>query len=337
MLITYKEMQRRVGERIQNTDTGTGVNDLITKTRNWINERYHRIIRGFSFEENLGDQTMSMVASQRAYGMDWQIDKIWAIYDQTNGKPIPIKDVQYYVRNRALDLDQTGNVVGSDPTMCYPVGTYTVKAAIGSTGEKITIVSSSDAATEKTTQIVRVSGLVSGAMLQEAIVLNGTTEVDSTNTWDASQKLTISVGTSDGSIKTVVGVITVDGKTSSTVFTVISPRDIATLYKWYEVSPLPKADGTQPTWRLFYSKRLQPMTNDNDIPVIDCCNEILQGTYVDALKEDGQNWETEEQNWVAQVQELYADQDIPGRIEQFQPSSPDLVQTLDYGRTIGAE
>ena len=323
-------MQRRIGEKIQNTSTNTGVNDLLTKSKNWINERYHRIIRGFPFEENLGDQTMDIVASQRAYAMDASIDKIWVIFDQTNSMPINIKDVQSYVRNRAKDMDHEDNVQTGDPTMCYPIGTYYVKALTGgTTGEKITVVSSSNASTEKTNQIVRVSGLVSGVIAQEDITLNGTTAVDSTNTYDDGERLTISIGTSDGTIKTVVGYVTVTGKTSTTVLTVISPFEIATQYRWYEVNPLPTDSATQPTWRLFYSRRLQPMINNNDIPILDCCNEIVQGAYVDALKEDGQDWETEEQNWVAQVQELYADQQIPGRIEQFQPESMEL----DYGRT----
>jgi len=331
-------MQRRVGEKIQNTSTNTGVNDLLTKSKNWINERYHRIIRGFPFEENLGDQTMTLIASTRAYAMDWEIDKIWAIYDQTNGKPISIKDVQYYVRNRALDLDQTGNIQVGDPTMCYPIGMYYVKALTGGTvGEKITIASTSGTTTDGTTQIVRVRGLVSGAIAQENIALAGTTAGTSSNSYDKTQKLTLSIGTTDGSIKTVAGVVTVTGATSGTTLAQISPFDIAAQYRWYEVSPLPKATGTQPTWRIFYSKRLQPLIDNNDIPVFDCCNEIVQGAYVDALKEDGQQWETEEQNWVAMCQELYADQQIPGRIEQFQPESGDLAQSLDYGRIIGAD
>lgn len=331
-------MQRRVGEKIQNTSTGTGVNDLITKSKNWINERYHRIIRGFPFEENLGNQEMTIVASQRAYAMDWEIDKIWAIFDSTNGKVITIRDPQYYVRNRALDLDQTGNVQVGDPTMCYPIGTYYVKAETGgTTGEKITVVSTSGTTTDGTSQVVRVRGLVSDAVTYEEIALTGTTAGTSTNTWDDDQKLTLSIGTTDGSIKTVAGIVTVTGATSGSVLAKISPYDIATQYRWFEVSPLPKASGTQPTWRIFYSKRLQPMINNNDIPILDCCNEIVQGAYCDALKEDGQDWETEEQNWVAMCQELYADQQIPGRLEQFQPDSADLIQTLDYGRTIGAE
>ena len=338
MLITYREMQRRVGEKIQNTSTGTGINDLLTKSKNWINERYHRIVRGFPFEENLGDQTMTLTASTRAYAMDWAVDKIWAIYDQTNSKTISIKDVQYYIRNRALDLDQTGNVIVGDPTMCYPVGVCYVKALTGgTTGEKITIISTVGTTTDGTTQQVRVQGLVSGAMTQENLNLNGTTAGTSTNAWDDAQKLILSVGSSDGTIKTVAGIVTVTGATSGNVLAQISPFDIAAQYRWYEVSPLPKATGTQPTWRIFYSKRLQPMIHNNDIPVLDCCNEIVQGAYVDALKEDGQDWETEEQNWVAMCQELYADQQIPGRIEQFQPDSGDLIMTLDYGRVMGAE
>lgn len=330
-------MQRRVGRRIQNTATSiTNANDILPKIKDFLNERYVRIIRGFPFEENLGDTTMTLTASTRAYAMASEIDKIWVIFDQTNGVLIPIKDAQYYVRHRAIDLDQTGNIQVGDPTMCYPVGTYTTKAILAQ-AEKVTIISDNNAATDKTPACVRIRGLVSGGITAENITLNGTTAVDSSNTYDTTQKLTISSGTTDGTQSAVVGKITVTGKTSTTVLAQIPAGEAGALYNWYEVNPLPKATGTQPTWRIFYGRRLTPLVDNNDIPLIDCCSEMVQGAYVDALKEDGQDWETEEQNWVAQVQELYAAQGVPGRIEQFIPDSQDLIQTLDYGRTIGTD
>jgi hypothetical protein len=336
MLITFKEMQRRVGRRIQNTATSVAnANDILPKIKDFCNERYHRILRSHPWEECLGDTTVTLTASTRAYALDRDIDKIWTIFDQTNAVPIKIIGAQEYVRNYALDLDQTGNVVTSDPTKCYPVGKYTVKAAIAAVAERISIVSTS--ASDITPLCVRVKGLVSSVEASEDITLTGATPALSSNTYDASQKLSVVIGTTDGTEPAPVGEITISGNTSTTVFSKINRAEQATMYQWIEVSPLPKASGTQPTWRLFYGRRIQPLYNNNDIPLIDCCNEIVQGAFVDCLKEDGQDnlAAMEEQNWVGMVNELIATQDIPGRIEQFTPQDNELIATLDYGRVIG--
>ena len=336
MILTFKEIQRRVGRRVQNVTTSTtNANDILPKIKDWINERYERILRLYPWEENLGDTTLTIVASQRAYAMDRGIDKIWAIFDQTNGRIISIKDVQSYVRGYAVDNDQTGNVQTGDPTRCYPIGSYTVKNITHTSAEKVTI--SSSHASDVTPSVVHIRGLVSGVENYEDIVLNGTGGVDSGLTYDAAQKLQISVGTSDGSVLTLYGTITVIGKTSTSVLTKVSRYDMATLYRWYEVNPLPKATGTQPTWRIFYGKRMMPMVADNDIPVIDCSQELIQGAFADAMKEDGEAWQDEETIFTAMVEELKASQDIPGRIEQFIPDSGDMIGTLDYGRQIGVE
>ena len=336
MLITFKEMQRRVGRRLQNTATSTtNANDILPKIKDFCNERYHRILRSHPWEECLGDTTMTIVASTRAYALDRDIDKIWSVFDQTNGQSIKIIGSQDYVRYHAIDFDQTGNVVVGDPSRFYPVGKYTVKAAIASVAEKIKVVSSS--ASDVTPLCVRVKGLVSGVEASENLTLTGTSAVTSSNTYDASQKISAVIGTTDGTEPAPAGEITVSGNTSTTVFSKINRAEQSTLYQWIEVSPLPKASGTQPTWRLFYTRRIQPLYNDNDIPLIDCCNEIIQGAFVDCLKEDGQDnlAAMEEQNWVGMVNELIATQDIPGRIEQFMPQDTELVQSLDYNRVYG--
>jgi hypothetical protein len=337
MLITFKEMQRRVGARLQNTDTTiTNANDILPKIKDWINDRYQRLIQSYPWPGIVDDYDLTIVASTRAYALPKYIGKIWAIFDKTNGWSISAKTVPDHVRHHAIDLDQTGNVQQSDPRRYYVTGIHTVKAEIGSAAEKISVVSSS--ASDITPQVVHVKGLVSGSCLEEDIVLTGTVAADSANTYAASQKLTINLGTSDGTRPGCVGTITVSGKTSSTEFAVISgPYEQAAQYKWIEVSPLPKASGTQPTWQIWYSRSDQMLIDNNDVPIIDICPVLIQGAYADGLYEDGQTQEAmmADQKFAAMAGEAFAAQEDPNRIGQFTPQSQDLVETLDYGRIVG--
>ena len=70
MFLTFREMQRRVGRRISNLDTSTtNANDLLPKIKDWINERYERIVRSFPWTEIEKKYTLQIVASQRSYAL----------------------------------------------------------------------------------------------------------------------------------------------------------------------------------------------------------------------------------------------------------------------------
>lgn len=333
MVITFRDILRRAGARISNVVTSTSsANDIYPKLKDWVNERYERIYDNFPWRASLEDTTLQIVASQRAYALSRDIDKIWAVYDQTNGKPVGESELKTHFRFRAIDLDQTGNVQTSDPGVYYPVGDFTVKAEIGSTAEKIDVVSTSTA--DVTPNVVHITGLVSEVELSEDIVLTGTTGVSSSNTYDATQKLRISVGTNDESRKTVVGAITVDGNTSGTVFAKISPKEVAPIYKWVEVSPLPTTNATQPVWLFWYSKRLQMLVDDNDIPIIDVGLALIEGCVAQALKEDGQDEQANiaEAGFGGLVEEKKLADTGPNLIEQFVGQDSQRTNTLDYGR-----
>ena len=213
MLITFRDILRRAGARLSNTGTGTSeANDLYPKMKDWANERYERIYDNFPWRASLEDTTLTIVASQRPYALERDIGKIWVVYDQTNGILIKESELQTHFRYRAEDLDQTGNVQVDDPKRYYPIGDYTVKNEIGSSAEKVDIVSTSTA--DLTPNVVQIAGLVSSVEVTEEIILTGQTTATSTNTYDANQKLRISVGTNDEARKSVAGVITVDGTTS---------------------------------------------------------------------------------------------------------------------------
>lgn len=335
MLIPFREILRRAGARLSNTSTSTSEsNDLYPKLKDWCQEIYERIYWSFPWDAALEDNTLTIVASQLTYILDRDIGKIWTIFDEANARVIKEGDVQGHDRFNAIDHDQTGNVTVQDPLRYYKIGKKTVKSEIGSSAEKIDIVSTS--ALDLTPNVVHVAGLVSGIELSEDIILNGTSSVSSSNTYDANQKLRINTGTNDETRKTIVGAITVDGNTSETVFSKISPSEFAPEYIWIRVSPKPKSSGTQPTWRIWYTKRQQFLIADNDIPIIDIGLALIEGIEAKGLREDGQEAAAVagDARMVALVQEKM-DADVgPNRIEAFVPQDTELITTLDFGRVI---
>lgn len=336
MIITFRDILRRAGARLSLTSTSTSdADDLYPKLKDWSNERYERIYNSFPWNGALEQTTKLLVASTTDYALARDIGKIWSIYDTTNGQKITWKDVQRHDRFFAEDLDTTGNVVVGDPRRAYPIGKYTVKAAIGATAEKVDVVSTSTS--DITPTVVHITGLVGSVEVSEDIVLTGTVAASSSNTYDALQKIRVSTGTNDETRDPVVGKITVDGNTSGTVFTLISPQEIAPIYQWIRVSPTPKSSGTQPTWRIQYTKRVQMLINDNDIPILDVGVALIEGVVAEGLREDGQIQEAElaEGRFVAMVQELQWADTNWNVVEQFSPADTELKQTLDYGRVVG--
>lgn len=335
MLIPFKEMKNRVQQRILNdcTSTSDNINDLLPKLGHWINERYERALEAKPWPQLIKKGSLSIVASQKGYVLPRDFGKAIKFIDTTNGYAIQEISAHEYIRLHAGALDVSDNVQTGDPVRFYQVGEYTVKAEL-SQAEKVSIVSTSSS--DSSPLIIQIIGEVSGTEVAESVVVTGTSAVQSTNTWDTDQKLQISVATNDGSTQTVDGVITVTGDTSGTVLTAISEFDYATPYRWIEVSPTPKSSGTQPTWDLWYRRRFRALVNDGDLPMVDLCTAIIQGAYADALREDGQEQQAiiADQQYVAQVEEIWANVNTGDLVEQFIPQSRDVYTVTDYGRTV---
>lgn len=325
-ILTFREIQRQVQAKVQNNDTSTAnSNDILPKIKDWINTRYNRIYRSHFWEESMDNQTKTLTASTDEYSFDRQVGRIFKIFDQTHGREIFEDTVQNHVRNFAVDLDKTGNIITDTPIRYRRTGIFTAKTAIASVAEKVDIVSSS--VLDVAPNVVHIEGEVGGVEIGEDVVLTGTSSATSTNTYDASQKLRISVGTSTGVRKTIVGKVTVSGTTSSTTFAEISPAEFAHKYQWFKVSPTPNATGTQPTWLIWYQRAFRRMDDDNDIPILDCCDELVQGAYADSLREDGLEEEARgaDQLFTTMVKELQATRHSPGIIDQFRPPFKDRV------------
>jgi len=336
MLLTFREIQRRVQAKIQNTNASTSnADDLLPKIKDWINIRYDRVYRSFDWICTTETQDLQIVASQQEYIFNRDIGKIISIFDRTNGVPVHEDTIENHIRNNGIDFDQTGNIQRDDPSRYRMVGEYTVRNEIGASAETINVVSTNNT-TDIAPNVVRIVGLVNGVEIGENITLTGTTTATSINTYDANQKLKVSVGTSDGTRNTIVGKITASGTTSSTIFSDIAPTEFAHMYRWIRVSPQPLTGATQPVWEVWYQKVLRFLEDNNDITVIDCGMELVQGAFADSLREDGLEQEASlaEQKFVSMVQELQSAQRQPNLMEQFMPETKRPIKILDFGRVV---
>jgi hypothetical protein len=318
MFLTYREMQRQVQAKIQNFSENTGFdNDLLLKIKDWINDRYVRIYRSFPWRESIDVLNYPILQDTEEYVLHRDVGDIISIYDTTNDRPIKMETIENFQRRMETLKDI--------PSKIRLTGTYSVKAAIGNTAERIKIVSSD--VRDISPNIVRIEGYLGGVEIGEDITLTGTTQSLSVNTYDKNQKLKVSVGTLDGTRKRVYGKITVSGNTSSTVFSEIAPSEYAHKYIWFRVAPVPSKDAT---WEMWYQKSFKRLDKDTDIPILDCCIELVQGAFADALLEDGleQEGQLAEGKFVTMVKELQSTRKNNTIIEQFKPNGGESISRI---------
>lgn len=314
---TYKRIQVRVQAILQNTSTSTSnSNDLLPKVKDWCRTRYDRIMRSYPWEEIVRSYNLSIISGTRDYSLRYDLSSIIKIWDTTSGQEITERTIQDHVRFRAPVLEVAGNIATGIPENYIKIGSKSVSALL-STSDKIQVLSTS--ASDISPKVIQVSGEVSGMPITESLTLTGVTTVDSTNTFDSGAELTISAGTSDGSLSDLSGVVTVREKTtSSNTLAKLSSGERAPSYQWIRLSATPASNYTYQVW---YKKRWLPLLNDNDIPLIPCANEIIEGVVADALWEDGQEnaAQAQETKFTNSVMELFSSRRPRNLIKQIVP------------------
>ena len=318
---TFKRIQVRGQAAVQNTSTSTSnANDLLPKVKDWGRTRYDRIMRAFPWSILTRTYDLTATASTRDYALRYDLEGIIKIWDTTNGSELIEKDIRDHVRFKALDLEIVGNVQTGAPTNYMQIGAKSVSALL-TIADKVQVLSSS--ASDITPMVVRVTGEVSGMPVSESITLTGTTAVDSTNTFDASAELTVTIGTSNGTLQDLAGVVTVREKTTATnILAKLAPGERAPLFRWIRLSPTPASSSVLQVW---YKKKWRSLVHDLDAPLIPCANEIVEGIIADALWEDGQETaaKAQEQKYSNSVKELWISSRSRNLISQIVPDGGD--------------
>jgi len=276
---TFKRIQVRAQAAVQNTSTSTSnANDILPKVKDWCRTRYDRILRAFPWGELLRSYNLSVTANTRDYALRYNLESIIKMYDSTNNKEITEVDIRDQIRFDEHEASSSGT-----PDKYIDIGIKACSALL-STADQIQVLSTS--VSDITPMVVRITGEVSGMPISESIVLQGTTPVSSSNTYDSGAELTITVGTSSGVLQDLAGVVTVREKTTtSNVIAKLAPNERAPYFKWIRFDRIPSAALTAQIW---YKRKWAPLVNDLDAPIIPCANEIIEGIIADALWEDGQ-------------------------------------------------
>ena len=327
---TYLRIITRCQAILQNTSTSTSnANDLRPKIKDWCRTRYDRILRSFPWDELNRSYNLSVTASTRDYALRYDLEQIIKMWDTTHGYEITAYDIRDHIRFNAINLEVSGNVQTGNPDQYIDIGSKSCSALL-STADQVQVLSTS--ASDVTPKVIRITGEVSGMLVSESIVLTGTVAATSTNTFDSGAELTISAGTSDGTLSDLAGVVTVrEQDTTSNVLAKLSPNERAPYYKWIRLSVMP---ATALTAQIWYKRRWLPLTNDNDVPLIPCANEIVEGVTADGLWEDGQEnaAQAQESKFVKSVTELWYSRKPRNLITQIVPDGGDPNSTA--GRNL---
>jgi hypothetical protein len=312
---------------VQNTSTSTSnANDILPKVKDWCRTRYDRILRSFPWEELLRTYNLSITSNTRDYSLRHDVEQIIKIWDTTNGQEVTASDIRDHVRFTAVNLEVAGNVQTGSPERYIDIGSKSVSALL-SIADKVQALSTSTS--DVTPMVIRVVGEVSGMPVGESLVLTGTSAVESSNTYDSGAELIVSVGTNDGSLQDLAGVVTVREKiTTSNTLSKLSPNERSPYYKWVRFTPTPASAVTAQVW---YKKRWLPLVDDNDVPIIPCANEIIEGVVADALWEDGQenSAKSQEDKFVKSTTELWYSRRNRNLIQQVVPDNGDAQGSIE--------
>jgi hypothetical protein len=238
--LTYNELYTQVGEYIQDTSSARQ-----SQIQDAINREYSKVVADIDWPQLLKVTTTTLPNAATMY-LPRDVDSIKLVSDTTRRINLDGTDTHQLYRQFA---SQIGN--SAVPVDYADDGDHGKKADVAS-AETLNFVSSSAA---DTTQLVRIWGTDSaGAEQTEQITLNGTTDVPTTLTY--SDILRVSSNDT-----TRAGKVTVTGVTSSTEYVDILPNEVTIRYKRIRIS-----GNSSNAIVLFYKKRVQRLTYDDDIP-----------------------------------------------------------------------
>jgi len=243
----------------------------LTMVKAAMNRQYRYMLNMANADEERREFSLTTVASTSKYGLPLYVKEILNIDDGTNDKNI------FTTSARQYDLTYPGTSSSGTPDLAYIVGKYGAQAQ-PSSAEKLKVVSSSTS--DGSNFEVRINGFVSGVLTTEVVTMDGTTEVATSNTFDANGIERTVKDQAEGFSWT--GNVTIKGNTSGTTFSVIPQWWESPTYLWIEFHPIPSSVLTYTVRALM---RKPDLVNDEDWAEIDAefHNVLVWGTALELL------------------------------------------------------
>ena len=251
-MITNKlfiNMYGNVGTDIQDTSSA-----MATIIKRYCNEGYREILRRINWDGINPDHQISVVAGTKDYVLPSDFGKEMYAYDATNLRYIPFISIQELAEKFPDTLSSQGTVdrysVFQDVVRKQPTSASTIS---------ITSSSASD-----TTQTVRIKGTdANDVELDESVTLTGTSAAVSANTYKSIRSISKSAST--------IGRVTGTSNAAAVTVFIMAPADLD--YKVLKLR-LHYTPANALTLNFPYHVRPYSLSNDNDVPVIDCADGI---------------------------------------------------------------
>lgn len=264
MLLTFDTMKTRVGRRIQKTDA-----TFLTKIEDWLNERYAYCLDRFINAKGPIIKTKSVTATADAetlvLGKD--VDAILDVHDRVNDVHLTVSDPSAGGRETA-DIQDTSGI---------PKRYWREEDTVNAQPTAASVIAIVSSAAGDTTQKVRLWGVSNGEEVTELVSLNGTTSVNSANSYTRLDRVS-----KDGN---TTGRITGTSNAAAVTNFIMAPTEVSPRY--VKIHLVRRPDSAI-VYTLTYVVKPQLLANAEDVPLVDCSTAMVVGAFADALVEQKQ-------------------------------------------------
>jgi len=296
--LTFGEIYNQASRVVQDPTSS-----FISMIKEEINDYYVMAAKRTDWRElrRLVTSGISFTAGAGNLYLPRDVGKIIAIVDNTNNRWLDQYPMDFILYASPAFYDEEGTAIAYSP-----IGFLGREADFSSSAELIRAVSSSSSDTTQTVRLVVKDS--NGLEREDTLSLNGTSNVDTANTWDDL----LSVSCDDAK----QGVVTISGVTSGTVYVRLASGEktfrtqVLRLYQ-------PSEDAN--SIALLYKKAVRRMQNDDDVP------EIPIGEYLRKIAiSKGYQFDGDKQN----AREVFA--------ESEKMFSEDVDSSTGWGTWISA-
>lgn len=273
-----------------------------TIAKSYCNDGYSEILRRL-IQSNIVEQfrtfSLTTTAGTRSYTAPFDMGEIVYCNDTSNSRDLTVASETDIYSKHQTAINTTGVpfyvvLKGASNFMVQP-----------STSNAISVVSSN---ASDTSQTVFLRGISGSAEFYESVSLNGTASASSTNSYDYLLEASKSA--------TTTGKITLTYITDATTASIISPESYFERYKIIEFYYVPAGAYT---YSIRYRRLIKPMSQDNDIPIVD----VTQGIEYFAI---ARSWEYKRQLMTATH---FMNKFEAWFTQYIQDRNKDQVQTFD--------
>lgn len=275
-----------------------------TIAKRYTNDGYLEILRRL-IEGNIVEQyrtfSLTVSAGTRSYAAPPDFGEVVYAIDTSNNRELSI-GTETDIYSKYITMVNTSGT----PFLIVPRADSNFMAQ-PSVSNALRVVSTN---ASDTSQTIFLRGISGSAEFYESVSLNGTTSASSSNSYDYLLEAVKSA--------TTLGKVTITYITDAATASVISPDNYTERFKVLEFFFIPAGSYT---YTIRYRRLINPMTQDNDVPIVD----VAQGIEYFAI---ARSWEYKRQLGTAQYfmnkfetwyQNYVTDRDKTS-VQQFEPT-----------------